>query len=514
MKSFSHERTAIGRRQLRDLPHFRLIGAGGMGTMYLAHDDDLDRPVALKLLSRTLADDADLKARFLQEAKTAARLSHPNIVSIYARGVHEGQLYIAMQYVDGSDAAWPIRAGQAMSVERAVRIIGETAAALDYAHARGILHRDVKPANILLAQSESGQSERVVLADFGIAKALEDTAKHTHTGLVLASFQYAAPEQFDPNITLDHRVDVYALGATFHHLLTGQQPFPGTGIAQLISGHLNQTPPRPSTHGVPIEVDHIVATALAKDREQRYPTCGQLAADARTAAAELSRRDLPLSPPPTTASPSAHAGPRSYVTPPPTLFAESAQTMMRSHYLAGTEQPPPRKDHTLALAALAGVVVLAVTAILVAVVLSGRGTDTPGAAESTLPPAGTDGAITVSTGARPPDRDFALNVSAPITQPLCDGTGIVVLGSAVTPGRYETEIQQFLDEFPGADYLRTDHACPSLRQETEEGNPIYAVYRPAGRTQTAICAAVRAAGGSAYGKWLDNTTDPSYIIPC
>lgn len=121
---------------------------------------------------------------------------------------------------------------------------------------------------------------------------------------------------------------------------------------------------------------------------------------------------------------------------------------------------------------------------------------------------------TASTGARPPATNVALNVSAPIAQPACDGTGIVVLGSAINPGRYDAEIQRFLDAFPGASYLRTDHTCPSLRQSTAVGNPIYAVYRPAGRTHEEVCAAVRAAGGDAYGKWLDATTDPAYMIRC
>jgi serine/threonine-protein kinase len=108
----------------------------------------------------------------------------------------------------------------------------------------------------------------------------------------------------------------------------------------------------------------------------------------------------------------------------------------------------------------------------------------------------------------------ALNVSTPISQPACDGTGIVVLSNAVTPGRYDAEIQRALDAFPGASYLRTDHSCPSLRQVSDRGTPIYAVYRPAGRTLSEVCTAVRRAGGGAYGKWLDTTTDPGYILPC
>lgn len=115
---------------------------------------------------------------------------------------------------------------------------------------------------------------------------------------------------------------------------------------------------------------------------------------------------------------------------------------------------------------------------------------------------------------RPDASRVALNVSVPISQPECDGSGIVVLRSAVTPGKYGPEIQRYLDEFPGSSYLRTDHSCPSLRQSTDNGNPIYAVYRPAGRTEADICSAVRRSGGDAYGKWLDTTTDPRYMITC
>ena len=482
----------------------RLIGAGGMGTMYLAHDDDLDRPVALKLMSRGLADDADLKARFLREAKTAARLDHPNIVSVYARGVHEGQLYIAMQFIEGSDASWPIKAGHGMPVDRAVSIVSETAAALDFAHVRGILHRDVKPANILLAQSESGQLERVLLADFGIAKALEDTADQTHTGLVLASFQYAAPEQFDPQVTLDQRVDVYALGATFYHLLTGQQPFSGSTMAQLISGHLHQAPPRPSAHGLPMDFDRIIATALAKNREHRYPTCGALAADARDAFAALNRsgRPLPPSATPTAEGPSSRSDPTSAAP----QGAYVAPTMMRPHHPANfAYTSPPQKNKKSAFAALAVVGTLAFTALLAWAVLSVGDSGEPDA----------EAVKTLSTSDTPrPATDLALDVTAPMTQPACDGSGIVVLGSAVTPGRYDAEVQQMLNAFPGAAYLRTDQVCSSLRPRTEAGNPIYAVYRYAGRVQSEVCSAVRAAGGGAYGKWLDKTTDPGYIIPC
>ncbi|WP_433567010.1 protein kinase domain-containing protein [Nocardia sp. CA-151230] len=269
----------------------RRLGAGGMGTVYLAEHPNLPRLVALKLLNRALTDDEDVRARFLREADTAARLDHRNIVAVYDRGNEGGQLWIAMQYVDGSDAAELLRGG-ALPVGRAVWIITETAAALDYAHGHGVLHRDVKPANILLTDASRGEPERVLLADFGIAKALDETGGFTRSGMLLASLQYAAPEQFDIGAAIDHRVDVYALGATLYRMLTGALPYPGSTPAQLMYGHVSLPVPKPSRHGgvrVPEGFDAIVERALAKDRESRYSSCGELAAAANDTLAAASK---------------------------------------------------------------------------------------------------------------------------------------------------------------------------------------------------------------------------------
>ncbi|MFJ9367283.1 serine/threonine-protein kinase [Nocardia sp. NPDC101769] len=269
----------------------RRLGAGGMGTVYLAEHPNLPRLVALKLLNRALTDDEDVRARFLREADTAARLDHRNIVAVYDRGNEGGQLWIAMQYVDGSDVAQLLRDGP-LPVGRAVWIVTETAAALDYAHGHGVLHRDVKPANILLTDASRGEPERVLLADFGIAKALDETGGFTRSGMLLASLQYAAPEQFDIGVAVDHRVDVYALGATLYRMLTGALPYPGSTPAQLMYGHLSLPIPKPSRHGevrVPEGFDVIVERALAKDRECRYSSCGELAAAANDALAASSK---------------------------------------------------------------------------------------------------------------------------------------------------------------------------------------------------------------------------------
>ncbi|MFJ1460061.1 serine/threonine-protein kinase [Nocardia sp. N2S4-5] len=272
----------------------RRLGSGGMGEVYLAHDRDLPRYVALKVLGPSVAGDPDAQARFLREADTAARLSHPNIVTVYSRGREENRLWMAMQYIEGTDVGALLRNGP-IHPEPAVRIVSETAKALDAAHDSGILHRDVKPANILLANNKL---EQVLLADFGIAKALDRSNNLTRTGELYASFQYAAPEQFDGHSHVDHRADVYALGCTLYHMVTGVTPYPGTNTGQLIHGHLNLPIPRPSQQNpwLPPPFDAVIARALAKNRDERFWSCGELAHAAQQAL--TSPAPTPLPPPP------------------------------------------------------------------------------------------------------------------------------------------------------------------------------------------------------------------------
>lgn len=272
----------------------RRLGSGGMGEVYLARDRDLPRYVALKVLGPSVTGDPDAQARFLREADTAARLSHPNIVTVYSRGREGNRLWMAMQYIEGTDVGALLRNGP-IHPEAAVRIIGETAKALDAAHDSGILHRDVKPANILLA---SNKLEQVLLADFGIAKALDRSNNLTRTGELYASFQYAAPEQFDGNSHVDHRADVYTLGCTLYHMVTGVIPYPGTNTGQLIHGHLNLPIPRPSQQNpwLPPAFDAVIARALAKGRDERFWSCGELAQAAQQALTSRAPAPPPLPP--------------------------------------------------------------------------------------------------------------------------------------------------------------------------------------------------------------------------
>ncbi|MFD6463862.1 serine/threonine-protein kinase, partial [Streptomyces roseolus] len=264
----------------------RLLGRGGMGSVYQARHPRLPRQTALKLLSRELYEDEEIRARFEREADLVAQLDHPNIVTVFDRGLEDEQLWISMQYIDGIDAA--SAEPQSLPPARAVQIIKETAEALDYAHGMGVLHRDVKPANILLARSGSGRGERVYLTDFGIARLRDDTGHLTQTGTFTATLAYASPEQLTGS-PLDHRSDQYSLACTLFWLFTGTGPFAATNPAQVIQGHLQSAPPALSSAraGLPYALDGVLAKAMAKRPADRYDSCGALA---QAAAAALAGR--------------------------------------------------------------------------------------------------------------------------------------------------------------------------------------------------------------------------------
>jgi serine/threonine protein kinase len=267
----------------------RVLGAGGMGTVYLGQHSSLPRRDALKILSGELSHDGQFRARFLREANLAATLDHPNIVTVYDRGeTPDGQLWIAMEFIDGTDASAELDDGR-MTAPRAVQIITEVANALDYAHSRLLLHRDVKPANFLLGApgAPDGGQERVWLADFGIARALDDATHLTQTGLVLATAAYAAPETVE-GLPLDHRADVYSLGCALFRLLTGRTPYAEfTGMSAMMMAHVLQPIPRATQFApwLPPTIDDVIVHALAKNRDQRFQSAGELAAAAGAALA-------------------------------------------------------------------------------------------------------------------------------------------------------------------------------------------------------------------------------------
>lgn len=264
----------------------RVLGAGGMGTVYLAQHPRLPRQDALKVLSADFAADPQFRARFLREADIAATLSHPNIVSIYDRGEHDGQLWISMAFVEGSDVAAMLRERYrgGMPLDIALEILTAVASALDYAHQRGPLHRDVKPANILLADFDS-EARRIYLADFGIARRVDDDAGLTATNIAVGTVAYAAPEQLMGE-KVDGRTDEYALACTAFHMLAGSEPYDTSTPAAAITKHVTAPPPSISQKRPELgRLDPVFAKAMAKAPTDRFPRCQDFVRELR--------RDLP-----------------------------------------------------------------------------------------------------------------------------------------------------------------------------------------------------------------------------
>jgi hypothetical protein len=251
----------------------RLLGTGGMGEVYLAQHPRLPRQDALKILSSASTND-EFRARFTREAELAATLWHPHIVGVLDRGEFNGRLWISMDYVDGTDAGQLIRERypRGMPVDDVSEIVTAVADALDFGHERRLLHRDVKPENILVTASD-GHRRRVLLTDFGIARRIDDVSNLTDEAVAIGTISYIAPEQL-LNKPLDGRADQYALAATTFHLLTGEPPFQDSNRAVVISHHLSTPPPRLSDRRSDLaHLDAVLARALAKDPAQRYPSC-------------------------------------------------------------------------------------------------------------------------------------------------------------------------------------------------------------------------------------------------
>jgi len=244
-----------------------VLGAGGMGRVYRARNVTLDRIVALKTLAPQFSADGGFVQRFLKEARAAARLNHPNIVQIYDFGCEEGTYFLAMEYVDGPS----LRAllGKARFNEHdAVLLVRHAVAALGVAHAQGIVHRDIKPDNLML----TARRDRLKLVDLGIAKRIDEEQVLTQTGQAVGTPQYISPEQIRGARDIDARADIYSLGATFFQLVTGHAPYEGTSGAMIMSMHLTHPLPDPRTY-VPELSDgicRVLRKMMAKDREERY----------------------------------------------------------------------------------------------------------------------------------------------------------------------------------------------------------------------------------------------------
>lgn len=258
-----------------------LAGRGGMGIVYRARQVRPSRLVALKVISPQLASESGFRERFEHESEIAASIEHSNVIPVYEVGEESELLFIAMRYVEGTDLGMLIATEGRLPPLRAVQILGELTAALDAAHERGLVHRDVKPANVLIARE--GGREHVYLTDFGLAKLAEGRGQ-TRTGIFLGTIDYAAPEQFEGR-RVDARTDVYACGCVLYHMLTGNVPFPREGEPAIMFAHISAEAPsaRALVPSLPPELDAVIARAMAKDPNARYPSAGDLGRDAAAA---------------------------------------------------------------------------------------------------------------------------------------------------------------------------------------------------------------------------------------
>jgi serine/threonine protein kinase, bacterial len=265
--------TPFGRYRLVEL-----LGRGGMGEVWRAHDTVTDRVVAIKVLPAKLSEDEDFQKRFRREAHAAARLNSPHVVPIHDYGEIDGRLFVSMRLIEGRDLDTVLADGP-LQPARAVRIIDQVAKALHAAHRVGLIHRDIKPSNILLDDDDFAY-----LIDFGIARVADDT-RLTKTGSMIGTFAYIAPERLDGRAEEDARADIYSLACVLYEALTGEPPFAGSTTTQLMYAHAHTPPPRPSTtqSDVPAQFDAVIARGMAKGPDQRYATTIELADAARDA---------------------------------------------------------------------------------------------------------------------------------------------------------------------------------------------------------------------------------------
>ncbi len=301
-----------------------LLGQGGMGEVWRAFDTEIDRVVALKMLLAQLSEDPEFEQRFRREVRAAARLENPHVVPIYDVGEIDGRLYVTMRLITGTDLQTMLDKGP-LDPRRAVAIIDQIAAALHNAHEKGLVHRDVKPSNILLDERDFAY-----LIDFGIARTAED--KVTKTGAAIGTWAYMAPERFNSD-QIHPSSDIYALACVLYELLTGEEPFPGTTLERVASGHIFVPPPRPSevSRTVPTALDGVIAKGLAKQPEQRYRTAIEMASAAKQVIANASTpTPMPPLPPP----------PRAPQPPHPSVMQSGPHSQVRTNQ-PWTQGPPP-----------------------------------------------------------------------------------------------------------------------------------------------------------------------------
>jgi len=339
----------------------RSLGRGGMGVLYLAMEPGLERRVALKLIAPEAAADEVFARRFAEESRIAASIEHPNVVPIYAAGEEDGVPFIAMRYVSGSDLGKRLAREGRLEPAVAVALIAQVGNGLDAIHAAGLVHRDVKPANVLLSGGD--RSEHAYITDFGVARNVATNSGLTQTGRFVGTLDYVAPEQISGG-EVDARADVYALGCLLFKLLTGEVPYPKDGEAARLYAHLNDPPPAPSLYvpDVSMGLDDVVIRAMSKQPEDRYLSAGDLG---RAALAALEGKQ-PALPERTVATGAAATRTAETIQP-----VSSAPDTSPTRRIDPDSMPAPRQGRRR-LAFGAGAVVV-IAAIVAAIALGGSG---------------------------------------------------------------------------------------------------------------------------------------------
>ncbi len=371
----------------------RSLGRGGMGVLYLALEPGLERHVALKLIAPEAAADEVFARRFAEESRIAASIEHPNVVPIYAAGEEDGIPFIAMRYVSGSDLGRRLAREGRLEPAAAVGLIAQVGNGLDAIHAAGLVHRDVKPANVLLSETGGGD-DHAYITDFGVARNVATESGLTQTGRFVGTLDYVAPEQISGG-AVDARADVYALGCLLFKLLTGDVPYPRDGEAARLYAHLNDPPPAPSLHAtaVPMTLDDVAIRAMSKEPGDRYPSAGDLG---RAAVAALSGASPDL--PERTVATGA-AATRTAETP-ATLAAPPSQSAVATRRLEPGDEGSPRRGARSRRALLTALGLTAICVVAAAAIALGGGDGDSGGGATTTSDGGS-GSKPVKADARP-----------------------------------------------------------------------------------------------------------------
>jgi serine/threonine-protein kinase len=452
-ESNSREGTQFGPYRL-----LRLIGKGGMGEVYEAEDTVKDRVVALKLLPESVSQDPVFRTRLQREAHSAGRLHEPHVVPIHDYGEVDGTLFVDMRMINGSDLRKLLKNFGPMAPARAVAIVRQIASALDAAHEAGIMHRDVKPENVLVTGDDF-----VYLVDFGIANAATDE-KLTEFGTAVGTYAYMAPERFTSD-EVTYRADIYALACVLYECLAGSQPYTGDSVSVLITAHLMQPIPRPSVErpGIPAALDHVIARGMAKRADERFASAGDLAMaataaltspDQDQAAAILQRGQaapapgLPFDPNATMAAPGRLMSPPP---PPPPSWTPPPGSAPPGAAPPGAGPPRGNKVPWIPLAAIGGVVVVLIAALGIFLV---------------MPDDKASGPTTPMTSTKMSTSERA---SAPRTRTTTDASGASLL-ALIPPGYPTSACEVASPTVTGA--LATVDCGPS----TQPGGPQAARY--------------------------------------